>query len=90
VLPHIKTRWTSIGARDAMAEESFKLSGTILWLQGLFLKAVHEIKQSLFDILRIIINSTLLYNFLRKSHAGCDPYFGNHCAVLSFVTLCTA
>jgi len=30
---------------------------------------MHEIKQSISDILRIIINSVLLYNFPRKSRS---------------------
>jgi hypothetical protein len=33
-----------------------------------FLKAVHEIKLLISDILRITINSILLYNFPRKSY----------------------
>jgi len=30
---------------------------------------MHEIKQSIYNILRIVINSILLYNFPRKSRA---------------------
>jgi hypothetical protein len=36
---------------------------------ALFLKAVHEIKQSISDVSTIIFNSILLYNFSRKSRA---------------------
>jgi len=38
-------------------------------LRYLFLKAMYEIKQSIYDIVRTIIDSILLYNFSRKSCA---------------------
>jgi len=44
-----------------------------------FRKAVYEIEQSVYEILRIIINCLLLYNFPRKSLPS--PSGGTHCSL---------
>jgi len=46
--------------------------GDLVVVRVVFLIAVHKIEHSSFDILRIIINSILPYNFPRKSCALCN------------------
>jgi hypothetical protein len=61
--------------------------------RAVFLKALHEVKQSIPDILRILINSIILYSFPRKSSTILTKYwrtrhFENHGLNLSVT--CTA
>jgi hypothetical protein len=53
-----------------MTEGSFLIEwSNLIAARVVFLKAMHEIKYLVSDILRIIINLILLHNFPRKSSA---------------------